>query len=95
MGALPPVGLPALRLVSGRADQRLSDVVESKAVFVARGPSTKRAQKKLTLKHKPIANVRLRQIPDSHIAAPRKSAFAQSVNRTKMFHVKQFCPIGG
>src|SRR5208283_2149274 len=24
-GALPPVGLPALRLVSGRADQRLSD----------------------------------------------------------------------
>jgi len=29
MGALPPVGLPALRLVSGRADQRLSDVVGS------------------------------------------------------------------
>jgi len=25
LGALPPVGLPALRLVSGRADQRLSD----------------------------------------------------------------------
>ena len=29
MGALPPVGLPALRLVSGRADQRLSDLVGS------------------------------------------------------------------
>jgi len=29
LGALPPVGLPALRLVSGRADQRLSDVVGS------------------------------------------------------------------
>ena len=27
MGALPPVGSPALRLVSGRADQHLSDVV--------------------------------------------------------------------
>ncbi len=42
----------------------------------------------------PIADFRLRQTPDSHLAAPCKSAFAQSVNRTKVFHVKRFCPIG-
>jgi hypothetical protein len=52
-------------------------------------------RKKHRLKHKPIANFRLRQIPDSHLAAPCKSAFAQTVNRTKTFHVKHFCPIGG
>jgi hypothetical protein len=32
----------------------------------------------------------LRQIPDLHLAAPRESAFAQTANRTKMFHVKHF-----
>jgi hypothetical protein len=53
-----------------------------------------RAEKKHTEKHKLNATFRLRQIPDSHLAAPRKSVYAQSVNRTKMFHVKQFCPIG-
>jgi hypothetical protein len=37
----------------------------------------------------------LRQIPDLHLAAPRESAFAQTANRTKMFHVKHFCPIDG
>jgi hypothetical protein len=46
-------------------------------------------------KHKPITIFHLRQIPDSHFAASRKSALAQTVNRTKMFHVKHFCPIGG
>jgi hypothetical protein len=37
-------------------------------------------------KHNPIAIFCLRQIPDSDLAAPRKSALAQTINRTKMFH---------
>ncbi|MGO9723008.1 MAG: hypothetical protein ACLPOA_21065, partial [Methylocella sp.] len=45
-------------------------------------------------KHKPIENFRLRQIPNSDLAEPCKSAFAQTANRIKTFHVKQFCPIG-
>src|SRR5208283_3552174 len=41
-----------------------------------------------------ISNVRLRQIPDSYQSPRNKCALAQIVNRTKTFHVKQFCPIG-
>jgi hypothetical protein len=41
-----------------------------------------------------IALVRLRKILASYQAPPCKSAFAQTVNRTKMFHVKHLCPIG-
>ena len=36
----------------------------------------------------------LRKIPFSDRAALHKSAFVQSVNRTKMFHVKHFCKVG-
>ena len=42
----------------------------------------------------PIAEFRSSQISVLHIAPPCEAAFAQSVNRTKTFHVKQFCPIG-
>jgi len=42
-------------------------------------------------KHKLIVNFRLRQITNSDLAEPCKSAFALTVIRTKMFHVKQFC----
>jgi hypothetical protein len=37
---------------------------------------------------------RLRQIPASYHPPRSESAIAQTVNRTKMFHVKHFCPIG-
>ena len=42
----------------------------------------------------PIALYRLRQIPASYLATPRTCMFAQSANRTKMFHVKHFGTIG-
>jgi hypothetical protein len=35
----------------------------------------------------------LTQIPALHVTPPCESMFAQSVKRTKTFHVKQFCPI--
>ncbi len=38
--------------------------------------------------------VHLRKIPAAYRAPPCKSAFAQSINRTKMFHVKHFCKAG-
>jgi len=37
-----------------------------------------------------IAQFRSLQIPASYCAAPAKSAFAQTANCTKMFHVKHF-----
>ncbi len=46
----------------------------------------KRTAKKLN----PIATFRLLQIPALYPAPPCESAFAQTVNRTKMFHVKHF-----
>ncbi len=45
-------------------------------------------------KHNPIAIFRLRQIPTSYLAPPCARAIAQTVNRTKMFHVKLFGTIG-
>jgi len=45
-------------------------------------------------KPNPNAGFCLPQIPALHIALLYEGAFAQSVNRTKTFHVKHFCPIG-
>src|ERR1700730_18073023 len=38
----------------------------------------------------PIATFRSRQIPDLYCPPSTKSAVAQTVNRTKMFHAKRF-----
>jgi hypothetical protein len=36
---------------------------------------------------------RTAQIPVPHFALSCENMFAQSINRTETFHVKQFCPI--
>jgi hypothetical protein len=46
-------------------------------------------------KHKPIANFRLRQIPNSDLAETCKSAFALTANRTKTFDFGDIDIIGG
>ena len=51
-------------------------------------------KQKTAVKPKSIAIFCSRQIPVSYLATPHKSAFVQTVNHTKTFHVKQFCPIG-
>jgi hypothetical protein len=63
-------------------------------LILENSPTRKTFFKNRRPKHKPIANFRLRQIPNSDLAETCKSAFALTANRTKTFHVKHFCPIG-
>ena len=51
---------------------------------------------KITIpKLNPISELRSPQIASPYFAPPCEGAFARSVNRTKTFHVKHFCPIEG
>src|SRR5271169_5051443 len=56
------------------------------------GPASEAGGKKSA---KSSSDVSLRKIPVSYRAPPCQNTFAQTVNRTKTFHVKHFCPIEG
>jgi hypothetical protein len=84
-----PVGM--LGLVVAILSQE--DQIFLESILHGKGPGSRlarRLKKHTGEKINAIAIFRLIQIPASHLAAPCESAFAQTVNRTKMFHVKHF-----
>jgi hypothetical protein len=85
-----PLPIPAGKTVNHLQEKNSSPVRPS----LPRAAPATGSKKLRDKKRNPIALFRLRQIPASYCGAPSRCAFAQTVDRTKTFHVKsQF--IGG